>query len=66
MANHAPFWYSDSENVQDAIKVHKEKGNTYWYKAIQKEVKNVRVAFKADKNVTPQEARGNKKYVGYQ
>ena len=54
------------KTIQDTIRIDSKNGNTYWYDAIQKEMKNVRVAFETDEEVTPKEARSNKKYVGYQ
>ena len=53
-------------SVEEALKLDEENGNTLWYDAIQKEMKNVRIAFEADDIVTPEQARSNKHYVGFQ
>ena len=54
------------KSVDEALKLDEENGNTLWYDAIQKEMTNVRVAFKVDDDVTVEQARSNKFYVGYQ
>ena len=38
-------WIKMPKTVQDALNLDKEHGNTLWYDAITKEMKNVRVAF---------------------
>jgi hypothetical protein len=54
------------KSVDQALRLDKENRNTLWYDAIQKEMGNVQVAFKVDNNVTVEQARSNKHYVGYQ
>ena len=41
------FWIRVPKSVDEALAIDKENGNTLWYSAIQKEMKNVRVAFEA-------------------
>lgn len=54
------------KTVDEALRLDEENGNTLWYDAIQKEMTNVRVAFKVDNSTTIEQARSNKHYVGYQ
>ncbi len=54
------------KDVDEALRLDEENGNTFWYDSIQKEMSNVRIAFTADENVTPEQARTNKFYVGFQ
>lgn len=52
--------------MKEEIDIDDRNGNTLWYDAIQKEMKNVRVAFEAKEDLTPAEARLGKALVGYQ
>lgn len=54
------------KDVDEALRLDKENGNTLWYDSIQKEMKNVCIAFKVDNDVTPKQARSNQFYKGYQ
>ena len=48
------------------MKLDKENGNTLWYDAIQKEMKNVRVAFQVWEEGDVDDAKRGQKLVGYQ
>ena len=52
--------------VNETLAIDKENGNTLWYTAIQKEVKNIWVAFKAWEEVSLENARRGQKLVRYQ
>ena len=52
--------------VDGALSIDNENGNTLWYTAIQKEMKNVRVAFDAWEEGSLNDARCGQKLVGYQ
>ena len=52
--------------VNEALAIDKENGNTLCYTAIQKEMKNVRVAFEAWEKGSLYDARRSQKLVGYQ
>ena len=52
--------------VDEALSFDKENGNTLWYTAIQKEMKNVRVAFEAWEEGSLEDARRGQTLVGYQ
>ncbi len=54
------------KTVDEALRLDEENGNTFWYDSIQKEMANVRIAFEVDNDVTPEQARTNKFYVGFQ
>ena len=54
------------KNVDEALRIDEEEGNTYWYDAIQKEMGNVIVAFTPKDDLTVEEARSGKSLVGYQ
>ena len=54
------------KTVDEALQLDEENGNTFWYDAIQKEMKNVRVAFDVDHDTSVEQARSNKHYVGFQ
>ena len=54
------------KDVDEALRLDEENGNTLWYDSIQKEMSNVRIAFTPDEKTTPTQARSNKFYVGYQ
>lgn len=47
------------KSVKEALQIDKENGNTYWYDAIMKEMKNVRIAFESfHGNVNDLNAKG--------
>ena len=54
------WWVPHVMRVEEALKLDKENGNTLWYDAITKEIKNVRIAF--------EEWKGNENKIppGYQ
>ena len=52
------------KTVEQAMKMDEENQNTLWYDSIQKEMKNVRVAFNVEEDITPDQAR--KTWNGYQ
>ena len=54
------------KTVDEAIQLDDENGNTFWYESIQKEMKNVRIAFDVDHETSVEQARSNKHYVGFQ
>ena len=41
------FGIRGTKSVDEALAIYKENGNTQWYTYIQKEMKNVRIAFEA-------------------
>ena len=56
-------------SVQEALQIDKETGTDFWWKAIQKEMKKVMIAFDYDESVTPQQIRdglARDRYVGFQ
>ncbi|KAI2490038.1 Reverse transcriptase (RNA-dependent DNA polymerase) [Fragilaria crotonensis] len=56
-------------SVQEALQIDKETGTDFWWKAIQKEMKKVMVAFDYVESVTPQQIRdglAKSGYVGFQ
>ena len=53
------------KSVDEALRLDEENGDTLWYDTIQKEMENVRIAFEVDDEVTPNQARTNKFYVGF-
>jgi hypothetical protein len=54
------------KNVDEALLLDEANKNTLWYDSIQKEMENVRIAFQVDNEVTVDQARSNKYYVGFQ
>ena len=54
------------KSVDEALEIDKENGNTLWYSAIQKEMKNVRVAFEAWEEGSLDDSRHGQKLVVYQ
>ena len=53
--------------MKEALQIDKETGTDFWWKAIQKELKKVMVAFEFDKGSTPEQVRQNKSaYVAFQ
>ena len=54
------------KSVNEALAIDKENGNTLWYTAIQKEMKNVRVVFEAWEEGSLEDARCGHKLVVYQ
>ena len=54
------------KSVDEALQLDRENGNTLWYDAIQKEMKNVRVAFTLWEDGNVDDARSGQKLVGYQ
>lgn len=54
------------KSVDEALQLDKENGNTLWYDAIQKEMKNVRIAFTVWDDGDVSDARKGQKLVGYQ
>ena len=54
------------KNVDDALRLDEINGNTLWYDSIQKEMESVRIAFQVDNEVTVDQAKSNKYYVGFQ
>ncbi len=54
-------------SVQESLQIDKETGTDFWWKAIQKEMKKVMVAFEFDDGLTPVQVRQNKAaYVAFQ
>jgi hypothetical protein len=56
-------------SMQEALQIDKETGTDFWWKAIQKEMKKVMIAFDYDESVTPQQIRdrlAKDRYVGFQ
>ena len=54
-------------SVQEALQIDKETGTDFWWKAIQKEMKKVMIAFEFDDGLTPDQVRQNKAtYVAFQ
>ena len=53
-------------SVEEALQIDEETGTDFWHKAIEKGMKNVRVAFERWDGGTKEEARDGKKLVGYQ
>jgi hypothetical protein len=54
-------------SVQEALQIDKETGTDFWWKAIQKEMKKVMVAFEFDDGLTPDQVRQDKSlYVAFQ
>ena len=43
--------------VEEALKIDEETGTDFWRKAIEKEMKKVKVAWNAQEGCTPEEAR---------
>lgn len=54
------------KTADEALQIDRETGTDYWAKAIEKEMKNVRVAFDVRDDISIEEARSGKKLVGYQ
>jgi hypothetical protein len=52
--------------VEQALSIDKQMGTDFWLKAIEKEMKNVGVAFEIWDGGTIEDARSGKKLVGYQ
>jgi hypothetical protein len=53
--------------VKEALQIDKETGTDFWWKAIQKELRKVMVAFEFDEGSTPEQVRRNKTaYVAFQ
>ena len=51
--------------MQEALQIDKETGTDLWWRAIQKEMKKVMVAFEYDDQLSPEQARTDRtKYVG--
>ena len=68
----AKYWHTTHnfgiqvpKSVDEALAIDKENGNTLWYTAIQKETKNVCVAFEAWEKGSLEEVRRGQKLVGY-
>ena len=54
-------------SVQEALKIDKETGTDFWWRAIQKEMKKVMIAFEFDDGMTPEQVRQDKTaYVAFQ
>ena len=54
-------------SVQEALQIDKETGTDFWWKAIQKEMKRVMVAFEFEDGLTPEQVRHDKSaYVAFQ
>jgi Reverse transcriptase (RNA-dependent DNA polymerase) len=56
-------------SVQEALQIDKETGTDFWWKAIQKEMKKVMIAFEYDESLTPDQIReglAKGSYVGFQ
>ena len=45
------------KNVQEALSIYKKVGNDHWYKALNKEISKVKVAWKRVDGVTPDQAK---------
>lgn len=55
------------KTVEEALDIDRKTGTDYWYKAINKEMSKVKVAWEAKEGVTPQQVRdGESDLVGYQ
>jgi hypothetical protein len=55
------------KTVEEALEIDRQTGTDYWYKAINKEMSKVKVAWEAKEGVTPQQVReGKSDLVGYQ
>ena len=55
--------------MQEALQIDKETGTDFWWKAIQKEMKKVMIAFEYDESLTPDQIReglAKGSYVGFQ
>ena len=52
--------------IDETLAIYKGNGNTLWYTAIQKEMKNVCVVFEAWEEVSLEDARHSQNLVGYQ
>ena len=55
------FGIKITKTVQDAFRIDNENNN-----AIQREMKNGRIAFKIEEKLTPQEARRKHNYIDFQ
>ena len=53
------------KTVDEALRIDRETGTDYWSKAIEKEMKNVRIAFDKLEGVTPEDMRVGKVRPGY-
>ena len=54
-------------SVQEALAIDKDTETDFWWKAIQKELNKVMMAFEFDESMTPEQVRQNKSaYVGFQ
>ena len=57
-------------SVQEALQIDKETGTDFWWRAIQKELDKVMIAFEFDEGVTPQQIQngsaGKAAYMGFQ
>ena len=54
-------------SVSEALQIDKETGTDFWWKAIQKELQKVMVAFEFDDGLTPEQVRQDKSlYVAFQ
>jgi hypothetical protein len=54
-------------SVQEALAIDKETEIDFWWKAIQKELNKVMMAFEFDESMTPEQLQQNKSaYVGFQ
>jgi hypothetical protein len=49
--------------VKEALEIDKQNGNTLWYDAIMKEMKNVRGAFRNFEGATPEQIRNDPKLL---
>lgn len=55
------------KNVEEALQLDKENGNTLWYDSLMKELDKIMVAFQVNDDVTPEMIRGDPKLLpGYQ
>ena len=54
-------------SVQEALEIDRQTGTDFWWKAIQKEMGKVMIAFEFDESLTPDQLRADKTaYVGFQ
>ena len=56
------------KDVKEAWEIDRITGTDFWRKSINKEMSKVKVAWKADKNFTPEKIRAQKtnEYIGFQ
>ena len=50
-------------SVQEALAIDRETGTDFWWRAIQKEMKKVMIAFEFDESVTPEMVRADRQFT---